>query len=89
MRVATLAPDVPLAWRDRAACRDADTNLFFPGPGEGHKVRDALAYCSTCPVRDACLAYALGFADRDLPGIYGGTTEPERRKIRKRLKIYP
>lgn len=89
MRVATLVPYVSLAWRDRAACRGVDTNLFFPGPGQGDKVREARAYCETCPVIGECLRFALHFPDRDLPGIYGGTTEPERRKLRLRLKIYP
>ena len=78
-----------LAWRDRAACRNADTALFFPGRGENKKVAAAVAYCSSCPVRDECLTYALHFADRDLPGIYGGTTEQQRQKLRRRLKIYP
>ena len=78
-----------LEWRDRAACRGLDINLFFPGPGEMAKIRVAREYCATCPVQLECLEYALHFPDRDLPGIYGGTTELERRHIRKRRKIYP
>lgn len=89
MWVGTLAPDVSLTWRDHAACRGADLNLFFPGVGQNKTIPLALAYCSACPVREPCLRYALGFADRELPGIYGGTTEPQRAQLRKRLKIYP
>ena len=60
-------------WRDRAACRDADTNLFFP-PEEGGKAqaRKAKAICAGCPVRAECLESAEEF------GIWGGTAERER-----------
>jgi len=80
---------VSLAWRDRAACRGADTDLFFPGRGEAKKQVAAVAYCQTCPVMFECLTYALHFQHRELPGIYGGTTENDREKLRRALKIYP
>ncbi len=34
--------------------------------------------CSSCPVADACAAYAI---EGDLEGIYGATTTAERRAI--------
>ena len=78
-----------LAWHDRAACRNVQTDVFFPGRGDRKRIRVALEYCETCPVIFECLTYAIHFADRDLPGIYGGTTENERTKLRRALKIYP
>lgn len=65
-----------------AACRSEDPELFFPvsevGPGM-RQVIEAKAVCAGCPVRSACLAFAL---ERDLEGVWGGTTEDERRALR-------
>ena len=64
-------------WHADAACQDADIELFF-----STNERDqgqALAYCAVCPVRDACLQQAL--MHRETFGIWGGTTEAERRRI--------
>ena len=73
------------AWRARAACRGHDTDLFFP-PGETgeatEQIEEAKAICATCPVRKACLEYAL--ATRQEYGIWGGMTEAERRSLRRR-----
>ena len=38
--------------------------------------------CLTCDVRDECLEYALGNDERF--GIWGGMSERERRKLKKR-----
>ena len=40
------------------------------------------ALCAECPVRQECLEAAL--ADESLVGLWGGTTELERREIRRR-----
>ena len=71
-------------WRELAACRDEDPELFFPvtelGPG-ARQADQAKAVCARCPVRAQCLDYAL---DNGLDhGIFGGTTEAERRKLRR------
>ncbi|ASR34584.1 transcription factor WhiB [Prauserella marina] len=69
-------------WRHEAACRDEDPELFFPvsamGPGARQSER-AKAVCARCPVRSECLEYAI---DTGLDyGIFGGTTEVERRDL--------
>lgn len=69
-------------WRHRAACRDEDPELFFPvsdvGPG-ARQATQAKAVCARCPVQSECLNYAL---DNGLHhGIFGGTTERERRNL--------
>jgi WhiB family redox-sensing transcriptional regulator len=71
-------------WREHAACRDEDPELFFPlsemGPG-ARQADEAKAVCARCPVREQCLEYAL---DNGLDhGIFGGLTESERRRLRR------
>ncbi|MTD58412.1 WhiB family transcriptional regulator [Amycolatopsis pithecellobii] len=74
-------------WQEEAACRDEDPELFFPvserGPG-ARQVAQAKAVCARCPVRAECLQYAL---DAGLDhGIFGGTTDAERRKLFRRTR---
>lgn len=65
-------------WRDRAACRDEDTELFFPlGTASEAAIAMAKAVCRRCPVRDECLTWALESGEEH--GIWGGLTENERR----------
>lgn len=69
-------------WRNRAVCRGVDPELFFPtaeaGPAYVEQVAQAKAVCARCPVRTACLEFAL----RALPdGVAGGATPVERRGL--------
>lgn len=66
------------AWMDQAACRHIDADLFFPARGES--LEAAIAVCTECPVRAHCLAYALTNGERY--GVWGGTSEKQRRQIR-------
>jgi WhiB family redox-sensing transcriptional regulator len=66
------------AWMARAQCRGEDRALFFPSVGIN--AAKATALCAVCPVRQVCLDYAA--ADAEIGGIWGGTTERERRKLR-------
>ncbi len=70
-------------WQESAACRHADTELFFPIGSGGHaegEMRQAKALCASCPVRQACLRYAL-ITGQEF-GIWGGYDENERRLLR-------
>ena len=67
-------------WRDSAACRDTDPDLFFPE--RGASTREAKEVCRGCVVREDCLEYAL--ANGEKFGIWGGMSERERRRIRRR-----
>lgn len=72
-------------WRDRAACRDADTDLFFPssyGRPEDAETAGAKTFCRRCDVRFECLEYALAARIHD--GIFGGFTARERLRIGRR-----
>lgn len=69
-------------WQDRAACLDADSALFESGVTS--RVMKAKAICSTCPVIDKCLAFALENEDFEVT-VYGGLTGDERRKFARDL----
>jgi len=72
----------PTAWMRRANCLGVDPELFFPE--RGASTREAKAVCHGCVVRGACLDYALARSEKH--GIWGGTSERERRRIRLRAK---
>ena len=67
------------AWQRRAACRGKGCGWWFPTTREAEEA--ARAVCEPCPVRRECLAYAL--SDPGLVGIWAGTDERERRRMRK------
>ena len=87
-------------------CAETFPDAFFPeeseleykGPG-GTKYmklvsvyqheKEAKALCFRCPYRMRCLEYAIN--DSSLQGIWGGTTERQRRTIRseKNRKLIP
>jgi WhiB family redox-sensing transcriptional regulator len=71
-------------WRAQGACLHADPDVFFPISAAGAsapQIRMARAICSGCPVRGDCTDFAL--EHRDVQGIWGGTTDDERRKLRR------
>ncbi|MEO6121130.1 MAG: WhiB family transcriptional regulator [Acidimicrobiales bacterium] len=71
-------------WRDCASCRDTDPDLFFPVGTTGpaiDQIESAKAVCRSCPAQVACLEFAL--ATNQESGVWGGTSEEERRKLRK------
>jgi WhiB family transcriptional regulator, redox-sensing transcriptional regulator len=71
-------------WRDAAACRSIDPDLFFPigttGTALDH-IAAAKAVCAACPVKAECLDFALE-TNQD-SGVWGGASEEERRQIRR------
>ncbi|WP_081998524.1 WhiB family transcriptional regulator [Sinomonas humi] len=69
-----------LAWQADALCAQTDPEAFFPE--KGGSTRDAKKVCSSCTVRAECLDYALSNDERF--GIWGGLSERERRRLRKR-----
>ena len=68
-----------MTWRDDALCRQVGMDLFFPEKGETPKA--AKQVCAACPVRAECLAEALAGDIRF--GVWGGTSERERRQLRR------
>jgi WhiB family transcriptional regulator, redox-sensing transcriptional regulator len=67
-------------WQDRALCAETDPEAFFPE--KGGSTREAKRICTGCEVRAECLEFALGNDERF--GIWGGLSERERRRLRRR-----
>ena len=72
--------DGPLAWQRDALCSQTDPEAFFPE--KGGSTRDAKRICAGCDVKAQCLEFALANDQRF--GIWGGLSERERRKLKKR-----
>jgi WhiB family transcriptional regulator, redox-sensing transcriptional regulator len=70
-------------WMGQGRCRDLDPAVFFPSDGIG--VQAAQRICSECPVKGPCLEYALD--NRVDHGVWGGTSERERRRILRRRRV--
>jgi WhiB family redox-sensing transcriptional regulator len=74
-------------WWTHAACSASDPELFFPIASSGRarsQLTQAKAICARCEVQQACLDYALDA--RALHGIWGGMTEEECRRLRRRKR---
>ena len=70
----------PPPWMRDALCAQTDPESFFPE--KGGSTREAKKVCVGCEVRSECLEYALANDERF--GIWGGLSERERRKLKKR-----
>lgn len=71
---------VELSWQERSLCAQTDPEAFFPE--KGGSTREAKRVCMSCDVRSECLDYALAHDERF--GIWGGLSERERRRIKRR-----
>jgi WhiB family redox-sensing transcriptional regulator len=69
---------VGTSWRDHAACRGLDPEIFFPGSSERVKFDIAMSVCGECPVRTQCLDAHL----MENEGIWGGTSGKQRKAMR-------
>ena len=66
------------SWHHDGACRSAPASVsFFPVRGESYDA--ALEFCGCCPVRAACLKWALGQGPY-LAGIWGGSSQRARQR---------
>jgi WhiB family redox-sensing transcriptional regulator len=80
-------------WRNHAACRSQDPELFFPiGTTDRAlaQLKRAKAVCNSCPVQAPCLDWAL----RSEPigqesGVCAGLSEGERRALKRRAARAP
>jgi len=74
------------SWRKEAICRDTDPELFFPVGTTGQallQIDRAKQVCAECAVQVRCLEFAIE-TNQD-SGIWGGTSEEERRVIRRQI----
>lgn len=74
-----------MSWRDYAACRGENPELFFPigtsGPAV-EQLHQAKAVCGRCAVQSVCLEWAVLAGIQD--GVWGGRSEDERRTLKRR-----
>jgi WhiB family redox-sensing transcriptional regulator len=81
----TARPSLELdtTWMEDARCAGINPDLFFPARGEPSE--PAKAVCRQCPACTACREYAL--TQHELFGVWGGTSERDRRAIRRRRRL--
>lgn len=72
-------------WREDAACREANPELFTArddddtgGRPNPEAVSRALAYCSECPVIEECCEFADSRTDALTVGVWGGMYRSRR-----------
>ncbi len=66
-------------WADNASCKGARPDELFVRGAAQNRVKQI---CGQCPVKTECLAEAL---DNNMEwGVWGGTTERERRALLRR-----
>jgi WhiB family redox-sensing transcriptional regulator len=87
----TLTDEIPIdeipyteaeVWMAYAVCASTDPEAYFPE--KGGSTREAKKTCLGCDVRRQCLEYALANDERF--GVWGGLSERERRKLRKKTE---
>lgn len=85
MRVLRRTPGHPDEWRTQGACQGQDPLLFWPDDERGktreHINKQAKSICSECDVLHKCFAWAIR---NERYGTWGGHTEEERSKIRRK-----
>lgn len=64
----------------KANCKGLDLRDFYPEKGQSHNIDEVKKVCFNCEVQAECLEYAID----DHHGIWGGTTENDRRNLRRR-----
>lgn len=84
-----------IRWQDHAACLTVDPEIFFPERGGSSREAKMVCHGNTvpeqgpvrlpCPVRAACLRYAL--AIREQHGVWGGVGPKQRRGVAENLGV--
>lgn len=80
---------MPDDWQLQGVCRGMDPEIFYPSVAARRDFNrphpQAIRACAVCPVKDECYLHALRKEDY---GFWAGTTEQERRKLRKAAGIH-
>ena len=78
MSLVELLAELRQPWMEKAACKGAGVDAFFP---DQNPPKEVLAICNTqCSVREECLQYAIDSCEQH--GIWGGRTRSQRRRLR-------
>lgn len=74
-------------WHKDAACKNAPVGIFVSYGDEDddppYPPVTALAYCNACPVKADCLQWAT---ENDEYGVWGGTTNYQRRQLQREME---
>lgn len=73
--------ELPGPWVHEGLCSQVDPDLWYPERGSGGS-KAAKEICRKCPVRLLCLEHAM--RTEEIWGVWGGLTEKERRRLRKK-----
>lgn len=68
-------------WQEKANCVNSDASIFFHDEPSRYSKAEYKKLCEGCPVISACLETALIYG---YSGVWGGTTDSERRKLYKK-----
>lgn len=71
-----------IAWFNDADCRDIGPSVFFPHREDNEHI--ARAICKVCPVKEACLDFAIEHKIEF--GIWGGVGIRERKRIARQRR---
>ena len=67
------------SWMGSGKCNEYSPGVFFPSDGAGVEI--AKRICNRCEFQEICKEYAL--TNRVDHGVWGGTSERQRRRILK------
>lgn len=66
-----------MTWRDDALCAQVGGDAWYPDKGQD--AARPKRVCQACPVRDACLDWAI--RHREPHGVWGGLTPRQRQRL--------
>jgi WhiB family redox-sensing transcriptional regulator len=75
-----MAAKLPYKWQDEAKCKGSATFNRLAYSLKVQDQRKAVKFCSDCPVKRSCLAFAI--LGNETYGVWGGYTQNERVNIR-------
>lgn len=81
--VPTLREISDRSWMEQGPCREVDTERWFLAHPPKRVRRHIAAVCSSCPVTELCLSYAL--VNHEEFGAWGGHLVSDLESLRQRL----
>lgn len=79
-KLAQSIPNLPFEWKNEGLCKTSDFKIFFSDLRK--EINEALQICNRCKVKQQCFDYAMANNEH---GVWGGTTEHQRRMMVRRI----
>ncbi|MFJ5121942.1 WhiB family transcriptional regulator [Kitasatospora sp. NPDC088548] len=67
-------------------CRKVDPEVMYPNPSDAEGIADAKEVCRFCEHRTDCFEAAMLLPAAKDFGVFGATTDDERKKLRRKAK---